>query len=47
VGELERIKQMRKEDLPNYFIEQKEKENQLLTNIKAKLPELETFFRGN
>ena len=32
---------MSKENLPNYFTDLKEKENQLLANIKAKLPELE------
>jgi len=34
---------MGKEGLPNYFTDLKEKENQLLANIKAKLPELETL----
>ena len=32
---------MSKEGLPDYFKDLKEKENQLLANIKAKLPELE------
>ena len=34
---------MGKKDIPNYFTDLKEKENQLLANIKAKLPELETL----
>ena len=34
---------MGKEGLPNYFADLKEKDNQLLANIKAKLPELETL----
>ena len=34
---------MGKEGLPNYFTDLKEKENQLLANIKAKLPELDTL----
>ncbi len=34
---------MGKEDIPDYFTDLKEKENQLLGNIKTKLPELETL----
>lgn len=34
---------MGKEGIPDYFKDLKEKENKLLANIKAKLPELETL----
>jgi len=33
---------MSKEGIPDYFTDLKEKENQLLANIKTKLPELGT-----
>jgi hypothetical protein len=35
---------MSKEGIPDYFTDLKEKENQLLANIKTKLLELETLF---
>ena len=34
---------MGKEGIPDYFTNMKEKENQLLANIKTKLPELKTL----
>lgn len=34
---------MDEEGLPNYSTDYKEMENQLLANIRAKLPELETL----
>jgi len=40
-----RIKKMGKEGLPNYFADLKESDNQLLANIKAKLPELVTLLK--
>ncbi len=38
-----RTKQMDKDDIAGYFTERNKKENQLLANIKANLPELENL----